>query len=494
MMIGRTEERHTLNVNEAVRGRAVSEQQKAVQTGNEDGGFGVAYQVDIREKAQRSMTVFHMGSTVQISLQQGEESWTRDEELAALRMTVERYQKLNDNYARLGTPFDPAEEWQLQHEREEKLLGNLSQGSLAPAGQPAEQGIFLKPQDYGQILKSASGGENFPVARPVYTPVTEIQSPHYRWTEETGIEETQTREEEIASWRTVVRQRLEEDVVQAVENILAPRETYEQAYDELYADKGLAVWTYLDTENMRFTQTFKNVQGAFGALGSYLNNFQEEVGTDDPFYDTMVSALKELDPQGENELVSQIIRMVRTTQSGQKIETASDEFEKQVTEAIAKTYGVEIQKPKDGYVKKTAKETPAEPQGLSFLDMQRRAAKEEGRLLDELLGRETEKDKRETAGEVLSRRQMEGKDAEFTDKLRHVEERTEPRKPFVFGSAEQSGTWIEDEKREKQKELYEAWQSMGERLKQAFATETEAYYEKALAIEQAKAAGVDILA
>lgn len=35
---------------------------------------------------------------------------------------------------------------------------------------------------------------------------------------------------------------------------------------------------------------------------------------------------------------------------------------------------------------------------------------------------------------------------------------------------------------------------MGERLKQAFATETEAYYEKALAIEQAKAAGVDILA
>lgn len=34
MMIGRTEERHTLNVNEAVRGRAVSEQQKAVQTGN----------------------------------------------------------------------------------------------------------------------------------------------------------------------------------------------------------------------------------------------------------------------------------------------------------------------------------------------------------------------------------------------------------------------------------------------------------------------------
>ena len=77
-----------------------------------------------------------------------------------------------------------------------------------------------------------------------------------------------------------------------------------------------------------------------------------------------------------------------------------------MTEAIAKTYGVEIQKPKDGYVKKTAQETPAEPQGLSFLDMQRRAAKEEGRLLDELLGRETEKDKRETAGEVLSRRQV----------------------------------------------------------------------------------------
>ena len=120
MMIGKTLEKPLLQGSEAVRGRTVSELNQRVKADKLGEGFGKAYQVDISEKAKRSMAVFHCGSEVKISLQELKEHWTRDEELAALDQTIEKYRKMNENYARLGTPYEPMEEWRKPGHREKK--------------------------------------------------------------------------------------------------------------------------------------------------------------------------------------------------------------------------------------------------------------------------------------------------------------------------------------------------------------------------------------
>ena len=496
MMIGKTLEKPLLQGSEAVRGRTVSELNQRVKADKLGEGFGKAYQVDISEKAKRSMAVFHCGSEVKISLQELKEHWTRDEELAALDQTIEKYRKMNENYARLGTPYEPMEEWQQQQKRQEEILGKLPQGSLEEAGSPGEKGLYLEKQDLGEVLKNAAGLVEFPAAKAVYIPVTEITTPHYRWTEETGIEETLTEEEEAAGWQTEIRQQVQNDVVRAIEDILKPRETYEEAERELHTEKGLAVWTSLDRETMMYKQTFKNVQGAFGALGSYLNNFQEEFGSDDSFYSTLINSLQELDPDGDNELVKEIIKMVAKAKNGQHIAVESDEFKEEVAQAIAAFYGEETEETQKEEKQKTAAKQQEEQQGMSFLELQRRAAEEDGRILAELLGRKDEEKQRDSAGEVLAgRKNTPQADEEFTANLRQLDKREKPIDVAEPDAKEKTAaTQIEKEKLQQQEKVSEMWQSISGKLKESFAAEKSAYYVKALAKERAQAVKIDIMA
>jgi hypothetical protein len=152
-----------------------------------------------------------------------------------------------------------------------------------------------------------------------------------------------------------------------------------------------------------------------------------------------------------------------------------------VTAAIVETYGgveAQTEAPKE---KKTNKTSDVQEQGLTFLEMQRRAAEEEGQLLDELLGKEHERGF-ESAGDVLKKRQPEEKDAEFTDRLRRVDEKVEARQPFAFATEEKkSGTAQPKAGIERLTAIHDEWLSVSEQLMEGFEAEKQGYFHHAVA-------------
>ena len=135
----------------------------------------------------------------------------------------------------------------------------------------------------------------------------------------------------------------------------------------------------------------------------------------------------------------------------------------EVEQAISSFYGVTGEESQEQKQKK-AEAAPTEQKGMTFLDMQRRAAEEEGRLLDELLGKEHETGF-ESAGDVLAKRQTEKKDTEFTENIRHLDEKKEPSKPFEFLTEESdSGTPMSEEELKMQQAFHDAWTGISERL------------------------------
>ncbi len=477
------------NVSEAIRGKTIGERNRDAMDVSKNSIFDTdAYQVDISERAKNWLT-YVSGAAAQISSSAGS-GWTRTDELAALETSIEQFRRMNENYQSTGSPVDPQEERQ----RMEAITARFASGNVLDVSATAsESGISLAQQDLGQTLKTVAGWEGNAVFTPIYTPVTEIQTQHYRWTEETGIEETVSREEEIAAARADLRQDLENAVTESIEAILTPYDTYEEAYDALYGRQGVAVWSSLAPENLSRVEQLRPVQGAFGTLANHLNNYLEEFGTEDSFYFTLESSLNGLlDEYGENDLVNQIRRMIAASRTGQTIDTASEQFEQEVKDAAAGTYG-SAEKPIDAaHEKKTEDESKGTEQGLSFLEMQRRAAEEEGNLLDELLGKEHDRSF-ESAGDVLKKRNPEDKDTEFTDQLRRVDERVESPQPFAF-ETEDKGTSTAQPRDgvERLTKIHDAWLSVSEKLMDSFEAEKQGYYEKAL--KSIIAANVDILA
>ena len=376
----------------------------------------------------------------------------------------------------------------------EDIISKFASGDvLDVSAKASERGISLAQQDFGQVLKTSAGWESNTVPTSMYTPVTEIRTQHYRWTEETGIEETVSKEEELATARADLRQDLENTVTKSIEAILTPYDTYEEAYDALYGRQGVAVWSSLDSENMSRVERLKPVQGAFGALANHLNNYLEEFGTDDSFYSTLEGSLDGLlDKYGENDIVNQIRRMIATSRSGHTIDTTSETFEQEVKDATVGTYGSTDRLTDNVHEKKTKGESKEMKPGLTFLDIQRRAAEEEGKLLDELLGKEREKNF-ESAGDVRKGRNPEGKDTEFTDNLRRVDERAESPQPFTFDAEDKGTSTVQPRDGvERLKIIHSAWLSVREKLMEGFETEKQGFYEKSL--EAFTAVNVDILA
>ena len=440
-----------------------------------------AYQVDSAANLLEGISTRVQGGKVWLEPANGAyapytpygKSWTREDELSALERGIAYYQQCNERYYSQGSPYDP----EADKKRLEQIVSEIPKGELSQA--PAtykELGLSAIEQDFAIADKppataAATSAEVLDISASLYTPVTEIATKHYRWTEATGIEETLTQEQEIANGKSVVRQWMQGYITDTVGEILKPHATYEDAYAALYGDAVSAPVVTFNEETFCYDMRMKNTQGgAFGVLATQLNRFLEDYGKDDSFYDTLASALNELDPQGENDIVNQIRKMINQVKGGSPIDTESESFQEEVQDAIAKTFGGSVQTAK-AKQKQKQDQKQEEAQGLDYLAMQRRQAEVEGQLLDALLGKENDK-QAESAGDVLRGRKPAGKDMEFTDKLRRVDEREAPRQPFVFITDEEDkGLGLPAEEIQQQEQMHTAWQKISKCLAERFAAE-----------------------
>ncbi|SFT84564.1 hypothetical protein SAMN02910356_02392 [Selenomonas sp. GACV-9] len=440
-----------------------------------------AYQVDIAANLLEGISTRVQGGKVWLEPANGAyapytpygKGWTRDDELTALERGIAYYQQCNERYYSQGSPYDPeADKKRLEQIVSEIPMGEFSQvpATYKELGLPAIEQDFAIA-DKPPATAAATSAEVLDTSASLYTPVTEIATKHYRWTEATGIEETLTQEQEIANGKSVVRQWMQGYITDTVGEILKPHATYEEAYAALYGDAVSAPVVTFNEETFCYDMRMKNTQGgALGVLATQLNRFLEDYGKDDSFYDTLASALNELDPQGENDIVNQIRKMINQVKGGSPIDTESESFQEEVQDAIAKTFGGSVQTAK-AKQKQKQDYKQEEAQGLDYLAMQRRQAEEEGQLLDALLGKENDK-QAESAGDVLRGRKPAGKDMEFTDKLRRVDEREAPRQPFVFITDEEDkGPGLPVEEIQQQEQMHTAWQKISKRLAERFAAE-----------------------
>ena len=366
------------------------------------------------------MMIYNGGHAVQVSYGG---NLSRKEEREALSKLAEVYRQQNENYRLTGRPDG------LMAANERKgLLGDLPKGELRPLEAPPFS-VEISPEAR-QILKR-SGAEAYAADETEYFPVTEIRSEHFRWTEadgieETiteadGIEETITEAEELAARKESFRQVFTTAISQSIGEILKPRATYEEAFDALYMREGVAWKSSFDDSRYGFTQILTPVNGAFGVLATHLNDYLDQFGAEDGYFDTLLGALDELDMGDDNALLQQMRDMVKTVRDGNTINTQSDGFKNDVKDAIVDTYvggkkKVSRQKEEqDGKKEETARG------GLSYLDMERRKANEEKHLLDKLTGKDSD-ERPASAGEVLAQYRRNEEDEELRDKLRKADE------------------------------------------------------------------------
>ena len=354
--------------------------------------------------------IYNGGRAVQVSYGG---NLSRKEEREALSKLAEVYRQQNENYRLTGRPDG------LMAANERKgLLGDLPKGELRPLeAPPFSVEISLEAR---QILKR-SGAEEQAADETEYFPVTEIRSEHFRWTEADGIEETITEAEELAARKESFRQVFTTAISQSIGEILKPRATYEEAFDALYMREGVAWKSSFDDSRYGFTQILTPVNGAFGVLATHLNDYLDQFGAEDGYFDTLLGALDELDMGDDNALLQQMRDMVKTVRDGNTINTQSDGFKNDVKDAIVDTYVGEKKKVSRQKEEQDGKKEETARGGLSYLDMERREAKEEKQLLDKLTGKDND-ERPASAGEVLAQYRRNEEDGELRDKLRKADE------------------------------------------------------------------------
>ena len=399
------------------------------------------------------MMIYNGGRAVQVSYGG---NLSRKEEREALSKLAEVYRQQNENYRLTGRPDG------LMAANERKgLLGDLPKGELRPLEAPPFS-VEISPEAR-QILKR-SGAEEYAADETEYFPVTEIRSEHFRWTEADGIEETITEAEELAARKESFRQVFTTAISQSIGEILKPRATYEEAFDALYMREGVAWKSSFDDSHYGFTQILTPVNGAFGVLATHLNDYLNQFGAEDGYFDTLLGALDELDMGDDNALLQQMRDMVKTVRDGNTINTQSDGFKNDVKDAIVDTYvggkkKVSRQKEEqDGKKEETARG------GLSYLDMERRKANEEKHLLDKLTGKDSD-ERPASAGEVLAQYRRNEEDEELRDKLRKADEERpgEGEMKAASTQAKPTGTPIEKTAADRLTMYCNTWNRISER-------------------------------
>ncbi len=391
---------------------------------------------------------------------------TRKEERESLSRLADTYRQWNENYRQTGRPFDVIKK------NEKKglidIIGNVPKGELRSFEAPPFS-VELSPEAQ-QVLKNKAL-EELPESEtrftPVtegteYTPVTEIRSEHFLWTEEDGIVETVTEAEELAARKEIFRQEVTSAISQSIGEILKPRATYEEAFDALYTREGVAWKSSFDDSSYGFTHILTPVNGAFGALAVHLNDYLEKFGAEDDYYDTLMNALDELDTGDDNALLREIRAMVQTVKDGNTIDVQSDEFKRDVQEAIDETYGVAKKAARRQKDKEDGQTKHQEQAGLSFLDMERLKAQEDKQLLDKLTGEES-KEKPDSAGKVFAQNRKGAEDTDFRDKLRKADENVEDKPNDSPRMAKATGTSLSKEDTERLATAYDAWDEISQR-------------------------------
>lgn len=400
------------------------------------------------------MMIHNGGRAVQVSYGR---NLSRNEEREAVGKLADAYRQRNTNYRQTG-----AYSGLMKANERTGLLDNLRKGELRPSEAPSFT-VELSPEAQ-QIMKRNVSVDVPSKEAAECLPVTEIRSDHFRWTEADGIEETITEAEELAARKESFRQLVTETISQSIGEILKPRTTYEEAIDALYKREDVAWKARFDDSNYGFTQVLTPVNGAFGKLAVHLNDYLDQFGTEDGYFDTLISALDELDEGNDNALIGQMCKMVQTVRDGNAIDTQSDDFKNEVQDAVDKTYGVAKKKVRRQKGKKNGKQEGTEQAGLSYLDMERHKAKEEKQLLEKFTGEE-KSEKPASAGEVRAQHQRKEKDTDFRDKMRKVDEYdlSGQENPVAPAKAKQKGTPIEKEEAERLTANYNAWNKISER-------------------------------
>lgn len=400
------------------------------------------------------MMVYNAGRAVQVSYGG---NLSRKEEREALGKLADTYRQWNENYRQTGCMPGLMETNELKG-----LLDGMPKGELRPFEAPSFI-VELSPEAQEIVKRNVSN--EFPANETAeYSPVTEIRSEHFRWTEADGIEETVTEAEELAVRQEAFREVFQSAVSQSIGEILKPRATYEEAFDALYAREGVAWKSSFDDSNYGFTQILTPVNGAFGALATHLNDYLEQFGVEDGYFDTLCGALNELDTGGDNALLGQIRDMVQTVRNGNTIKTQSEEFKNDVQNAIVESYVATKRKTLRQKDKKDGKGEEQVQGGLSYLDMQRHKAKEEKQLLDKLTGK-GKSNKSESVGEVLAQCRKNKMEGDFQDKLRKVDEQDSGERENRDAStgAKAAGTALDKEDWDRLTTKYNAWNSISER-------------------------------
>lgn len=412
------------------------------------------------------MLQFHTNNVMQVRLS-SDGKMTRNEEREALSRLADTYRQYNEHYRQTGRPFDITNANERNTNERNGLLDSVPKEALRSFDAPS-YAVELSPEAQ-QILKRNTL-EELPKGEtaytPAYTPVTEIHTEHFRWTEADGIVETLTEAEELAARKESFRQEITSTISQSIGEILKPRATYEEAFDALYTRETVAWKASFDDSGYGFTHILTPVHGAFEVLATHLNDYLEQFGREDGYFDTLLSALDELGTGDDNALLQQMRSMVRSVKDGNAIDTQSDNFKTDVRNAIDETYGGKkkaVRRQKDEKAH-NAKE-PAQA-GLSFLEMERRKAKENKQLLDKLTGKEKE-EKPESAGEVAAHNRHDLTDREFRDKLRNVDEPAEenpsPASPRTTTSGKVQGTPLRKEDANHLSAAYDAWDKISQR-------------------------------
>ena len=101
--------------------------------------------------------------------------------------------------------------------------------------------------------------------------------------------------------------------------------------------------------------------------------------------------------------------------------------------------------------------------GLSFLEMERRKAKEDKQLLDKLTGKEN-KENSESASEVFAKSRQNTTNTDFQEKLRKAGEKAEEDKPANLPRPPKAkGTPLRQEDRKQLAAVYDAWDNISQR-------------------------------
>lgn len=239
-----------------------------------------------------------------------------------------------------------------------------------------------------------------------------------------------------------------------------------EAFENLYARETVGWWSTFDEENGNITigSKISGVQGKFGILANFLNNYLDQFGADDGYFDSLLQNLEKIDQNQNDSIVGQIKSMVSTVRGGKFINIHSSEFEKDTTSAILNAY-VKVENSKQTQKNKEI-ESENEEKNFSKFEIDMQKTKETEQILDKFLGKES-KNNAKSAGEIISENQNMNEDKDFKENLRNLDKPNDTEnftEDFEVEQTEDISTKFDEETISNRKSIAEAWEKIIEQL------------------------------